>query len=239
MAWRNFGDSASSRGQPRTSQGDRGNTRRRLNDLGDNNMDHSDEDTVEIGQELMKLSISSMSRCRNLSGIVEHFAMIPKKDPLIVLMEAEGLKYYNATKGKPNHGHGAPHLAKGFALLEHLLTRTFDEKYKPTLEGLRPLVASLQDADRTEVEDIVRQCFVADARTKPNEEALTKILYHYEGILQIGQPVVMVTLNQAVSRLLRALGATTKGGAPPPGASERTIRKQLTKLLGPATRRRQ
>ena len=78
-------------------------------------------------------------------GSVKHFALSSKKDPLLVLTELKGLMYYNANKGKTNHGLDAPLLAKGFLLLEQLPFWSSEDKFKPTVEG--PLVAPLLDAE--------------------------------------------------------------------------------------------
>ena len=190
-----------------------------------------DEELGECGTSLMKLSLNTEQRNRELEGAVYTTVLIPRGSPVCMAAMQAGATYAQEAKKNPmSHGRGPPHIHVGLAVLE-ALSKTEDTEnlglVKKLLEKLR--ASTIPQACRS-----VRAFKVKECHDKPGQPKQNRVTMKIEGgvIVKIGEELYEnKSYEDAVLAMLENIGAEYKPGAPPAGDQARKVRKALNAVL--------
>ena len=201
-----------------------------------------DEVFAAIGEPLLQMTLGNQQKTRVLAGCIEHTVLLPRGHRITKLMEEAGAawtKCLEKHKSNMQAGEaamdedelGPPHVAKGMAMLDGLCQHDFPEEFKAIHRALQQYKADIESGPLQDAMSCVRQAWNTQCYTKEGQKPLDRLVYTFEGTLMIQRADSSwrpVPVNQAIDILLRHLGATQKGGPPPPLQAERKLKKLMT-----------
>jgi hypothetical protein len=206
-----------------------------------------DEVVSAIGQPLMQMCLGNQQKTRILAGTLEHTMLIPTGHSITNLMDEAGkswTKIMEDRKAAKKDGTmdeddeeplGPPHLAKGMALLDGICQLEFNEEFHPLHQALKIYKADIENGPIEEAMSVIRQAWNVKCFAKEGQrQQMDRIVYTFEGTLMIQRADKTwrpIPVNQAVDTLMRQIGASQKGGPPPPLKAERHLKHLMIKLF--------
>ena len=188
-----------------------------------------EEDAVmyDMSDRLIKMSLNSAQRIRELEGAVMRCLAIQKDSFIDTRLAEAGTDHNMAVQGQPGHGKGPPHIHIWSALVDAVLEdpalKEWDADKKAALQAY--MTTKVEKQSQAELGLEVSACRRKTNYSKEGEAATCRVTWCCRATIE--HEGATIPVDRLLVQAMLHTGAVLNLGAPPPGNHERVLGKML------------